>query len=406
MDAYAACMAKIDEELRSPSVEEKKYYRLSRKLWENPELKFEEKLAHDFLSQFLEDDGFRVTRNYILPTGFKAEYEANDGAEVTLAVICEYDALPGLGHACGHNLIAEAGVAAGIGIKDALRADPSLPGKIIVLGTPAEEGGNGKVEMIRKGAFDGVDAAMMVHPSNSDYLLPPFIGNVKGSATFLGKAAHASGFPWDGVNALDAAVIAYNSLACLRQHVKSTSRINAVITQGGSAPNVIPDQSRIEFYVRAAKWKELEELSVKVHKCFDSAAQCTGCRLVYKLVENHGPNNLISNGKMAEIYQSHATRFGVKFNDGDSRVVPFVASTDFGSVSHVVPSIHPNYSIGTSAPNHSTEFARAAGSWKAQPPTLIAAKSLALTAVQLMKQAELLAEIKIRFKNDLREDEK
>lgn len=406
MDAYAAAVFKIDQELSSTSIEQKKYYKLSHELWKNPETKFEEKFAHDLLCEFLENNGLYVTRNYILSTAFKAEYGKYSDSTPTIAIICEYDALPGIGHACGHNLIAEAGLAAGIAVKDALEADNSLSGKLIVLGTPAEEGGNGKVEMMRKGAFQNVDVAMMVHPSNSDYLLPPFIGNVKGCAKFKGKAAHASGFPWDGINALDAAVIAYNSLACLRQHIKPTSRINVVITNGGSMPNIIPEASEVKFYVRAAKSKELEELCQKVKKCFDCAAESTGCSLNYDIMENYGPNNLISNRKIAEIYKKHASQFNVSFKDGDSKVIPFMASTDFGSVSHAVPSIHPNYSIGTSSPNHSVEFAKAAGSFQAQKPTLIAAKSLALTAIDILKNPDLLQEIKMQFKNDLFEDEK
>ncbi|CAL1290764.1 unnamed protein product [Larinioides sclopetarius] len=198
---------------------------ISQEIWKFPELKFEEKFAHDLLTNALEKKGFTVERNFILPTAFRAVFSSLKKGPAVV-VICEYDALPKIGHACGHNLIAESGLGAGIAIKAALEEFPEIAGKVIVLGTPAEEGGGGKVTLINGGAFKDVDAALMVHPAPDDHLYPPFIGIKRKIISFTGQEAHASGYPWEGLNALDAAVGAYNNLALLRQHIKPTCRVH------------------------------------------------------------------------------------------------------------------------------------------------------------------------------------
>ncbi|UYV60510.1 hypothetical protein LAZ67_1001365 [Cordylochernes scorpioides] len=390
---------------------------VSKEIWENPELKFEEFKAHNFLTGILKKEGFEVIEEYILKTAFRAEYpsgEASDQFVVrnvvllvsgpVIAVLCEYDALPDQGHACGHNLIAEAGIAAGLAIKAALEINPNFCGKVVVLGTPAEEGGSGKVFLIKGGAFDDIDLALMVHPSPSDHMFPPFIAVNRVKVTYKGRSAHASGYPWEGVNALDAAVSCYNSIALLRQQIKPNSRIHGIITKGGSYPSIIPDETELQLYIRAATLRDLRHLSRRVEGCIKAAAVATGCEVAYQFDKN-SVDALLTNKVLANLYQKHAETLGVVFQDSDHGVIPFMASTDMGNVSHVVPSIHPTYTIGTVAPNHSIAFAQAAGAPAAQEPTLAAAKSMALLALDIFDNPALLEDIKIQFHQDIAKDE-
>ncbi|XP_035205048.1 peptidase M20 domain-containing protein 2-like, partial [Stegodyphus dumicola] len=228
----------------------------------------------------------------------------------TVAVICEYDALPKIGHACGHNLIAEAGFGAGLAIKAAMEANPDIPGKVVVLGTPAEEGGGGKKTLIEKGAFKDIDIALMVHPSPDNHLYPPFIGIQRVIIKYTGKEAHASGYPWEGLNALDAAVACYNNVALLRQHIKPTCKIHGVITKGGEAPNIIPGHTEVQFYYRAHSSKEMENLKKRLEACFKSAALATGCEISITYDDSNAYESLITNRVLAELYKKYATALG------------------------------------------------------------------------------------------------
>ncbi|XP_067118212.1 xaa-Arg dipeptidase-like [Centruroides vittatus] len=372
---------------------------LSQDIWNKPELNYEEVCSHQTLVSFLEEFGFNVEKHYILPTAFRAEYGRGNSPKV--AVICEYDALPEIGHACGHNLIAEAGVAAALAIKNVLENQTTIQGKVVVLGTPAEEGGGGKIKLIEAGAFKDIDVALMVHPSPTDHLYPPFIGVLKLTVSYKGKAAHASGYPWEGLNALDAAVACYSNIAFLRQQIKPTCRIHAVITKGGKVPNVIPEETELKLYIRASNSRELDNLKKRVERCCIAAADATGCKVKVDFITDGQYDPLITNDYLARTYKKYAEPMGVEFLDGNPRYIPFMASSDIGNVSHVVPSIQPTYSIGTSAPNHSSAFTEASGSAKAQQPTLIAAKSMAFTAVEILSDPQLLHKIKEQFKKDL-----
>ncbi|XP_077550848.1 xaa-Arg dipeptidase-like isoform X3 [Haemaphysalis longicornis] len=201
---------------------------LGQYLWRHPEVAFAELKAHDYIACYLEGEGFRVTRNYVLPTAFRAEY--GDG-HVMVALLCEYDALPGLGHACGHNLIAMGSVAAGVAVKEVLR-QASLCGKVLILGTPGEEGGAGKVHLLKAGAFDGVSAAMMAHPSTRNAAASATTAVAKYGVTYTGRPAHAAGAPWEGVNAVDAAVAAYVNVAMLRQQLRPDWRVSGLQYSG------------------------------------------------------------------------------------------------------------------------------------------------------------------------------
>ena len=314
---------------------------LSGEIWRNPELGFEEVKAHELLTDFLEKKGFAVERSY---TGIKTAFRATFGSgRPNVCVICEYDALPEIGHACGHNLIAETGVAAGLGLKAALESKGAPQARVTVLGTPAEEGMGGKVYLIENGAFEDIDLAMMVHPTPHSVVSPSILARVQLLVTYTGKAAHAAAFPWEGVNALDAAVMAYTSVSVLRQQMKPTWRVHGVITNGGVKPNIIPEKAELLYYVRAPNAEELVELRRKVVACFEAAAAATGCQVDIREPDNQRAYiNLMSSTSLAKLYASNLTLLGEQYEmEGP------LGSTDMGNVSYIVPSIHPTYAIGS-----------------------------------------------------------
>lgn len=373
---------------------------VSQEIWKNPELYYREVKAHDYLSQQLEGEGFQVQRKYLLDTAFRAEYSNGLGGPV-ICVICEYDALPVIGHACGHNLIAEAGFAAGVAVKEALRSDPKLEGKIVVLGTPAEESGGGKIDLINAGAFKDIDVAMMVHPSRSNELAPLFIGVGHISVAYHGKAAHSSGAPWEGVNALDAAVMCYNGLSYLRQHIGPNCRVGAIFTNGGAAVNIIPEYSAMDILYRAPTVAKMEELRKKVMSCVTAGTEATGCTA--EVTRSFSFKPVVTNSVLAELYRKHAEALGVEFDDEKPGANRFVASSDMGDVCHTVPSIHPIFRIDSVGPNHTKEFSDAAGHPSAQPPTLVAAKAMALTCLDiLLSPGGLLPKAKEVFAADMK----
>ena len=363
---------------------------LSVGIWSNPELSWEEYKAHELLTAFLEGKGFAVERSY---SGIKTAFKATFGSgRPNVCVISEYDALPEIGHACGHNLIAEAGVAAGLGLKAALEKG-NLQGTVTVIGTPAEEGGGGKVKLIENGAFEDIDVAMMVHPFPDTYVRPIYNALKGVLVRFTGKAAHAAAYPWEGVNALDAAVLTYNSISVLRQQMKPTWRVHSIISKGGVKPNIIPEYSEMEIYCRTPGMEELSTLVDKVTSCLDSAAQATGCSIeitdkgcVYLDVQQ--------NEALAESFGQHLEALGVKYGD----VGEVYASTDMGNVSYVVPSLHPNYAIGSGEVNHTRAFTAAANTPDAHQKTLVAAKAMAHTAIDVFVKDGFLDIIREQFR--------
>ncbi|ESO84063.1 hypothetical protein LOTGIDRAFT_211007 [Lottia gigantea] len=373
---------------------------LSQTIWSNPELNYEEHSAHAALTDFLEKAGFNVERNFKLKTAFRATFGDDDSSKPHVVVICEYDALPEIGHACGHNLIAECGVAAGLGIKAAIEVSDKSLGKVCVtvLGTPAEEGGGGKIDLINAHVFDDVDLAMMSHPTPFDHSHPPTLSIAQCNVKFHGKASHAAGFPWEGINALDAAVLCYQSISCLRQQFKPKWRVHGVIKNGGAKPNIIPDLTELEYYIRAPNDKELKILMDKVSNCFESAAASTGCTVDWKFIDK-SYSGLISNKTLVKLFEKHAIAAGINLSDDPD---PPTGSTDMGNVSYVVPSIQPFYSIGGKAANHTRDFATESGSPTAQSYTLKQAKVLALTALDVYTNPDLLPKIKQEFQTDLK----
>ncbi|MCL6648540.1 MAG: M20 family metallopeptidase [Chloroflexi bacterium] len=364
---------------------------LSLSIHDHPELNFEEHHAHAVLTEFLASAGFQVERQaYGLATAFVARW--GEGSPC-VAVLCEYDALPQIGHACGHNLIAAAGVAAGLALKARVRQ-----GTVLVLGTPAEEGGGGKVLLIERGAFAGVDAALMVHPAPMHTAWPLVLAVEGVEVEFHGRAAHAAMAPHEGTNALDALVLAYNAIAVLRQQLRPDVRIHGIITRGGTKPNIIPDLSAGEFYLRARSEEALADLRQRVLACFEGAAHATGCRLVHRWP---GPRfrDLKTNAPLAERYVAYgrARGFAIPLPGQQGPLDQQPLSTDMGNVSYVVPAIHPLFAIETEGGNHTPAFAEAARSEQAHRAMLDAAIALAATALDCYEDPALLAAARAAF---------
>ena len=355
----------------------------SHEIHAHPELNFEEHFAHDRLTAVLEGEGLDVERGaYGLETAFVARAGSSGP---TIAVLCEYDALPGIGHACGHNIIASSGLGAGLAL--AARAD-EFGGRVVVLGTPAEEGGGGKVIMADRGAFDGVDAALMVHPAPADLASMNVIAIQRLTVDYRGQAAHAAAFPQRGRNALDAAVLGYNNVAALRQHIRPDERIHGVFTDGGDKPNIVPAHAAAEWYVRSPNIRRLEKLKQRVVACLEAGALAAGCEMDLRWLDPSYAD-MIDNPVMVDLYRQNSLSLGRVLEDPtDANNV--VGSTDMGNVSYAVPSIHPM--IAVSPPGvaiHTPEFAEHARSEAGDRAVTDGAKAMAMTVADLWLDPEV-----------------
>ncbi len=354
-----------------------------------PELAFEERFASDALSDALAGAGVSVRRRAGgLDTAFVAE--TGRGSPV-VAILGEYDALPGVGHACGHNLMGTAAIGAFLALHDLAN---ELPGVVRVVGSPAEERGNGKVYLIRDGVFNDVAAALMYHPGDRDEIDPLMLAMTSLEVEFFGKAAHAAAEPHEGRNALDALLLAWTALSALRLVVRSDSRFHGVITDGGKAANIIPDHAAARFMVRSPDNAYLRELQRRVIACFEGAATQTGCELRYEWSETC---ELVStNRPLADAFAANARTLGREMlprRPGDTH-----GSTDMGNVTSVVPGIHPFLSITDHpVPGHSVEFAAAAATPAALETMHVAAKALAMTAIDVLADASLVIRAREAF---------
>ena len=367
---------------------------LSHRIHDNPELAFKEEKAHAWLTEYLEKRGARVERGVGgLPTAFRATIPGT-GPGPTIAILAEYDALPGIGHACGHNVIATAGTGAGAALAAALGALP-FAGQIQVIGTPAEEGGAGKVRLMDAGVFRGVDAALMIHGRCGTQVWRPSLGIVKVKAEFTGKAAHASSWPWRGVNALNAVIGLFNALDAMRQQLRTDARVHGIISHGGAQPNIIPEYTSADFYLRALDREYLKELLRRFQACAEGAAAATGCTVtVTPDPVIHDP--LKPNPTMAALFERNlaAIDFPVDPDDGQAGF----GSTDCGNVSQAIPTIHPYVRISPDGvPGHSREFAEWARSPIARQGMVAGAKALALTALDLVASPDALRKAKEDF---------
>jgi amidohydrolase len=341
----------------------------------------------------VEQHGLPITRSaYGLKTAFESEFGPKDAPRV--AILAEYDALPEIGHACGHNLIATSALGASLAL--ATLGD-WLPGRVRFLGTPAEEAGNGKELMARAGAFRDVGAAMMMHPSDYNRLNGKVLACASLEVTYHGKAAHASSRPYDGINALDGLVLAYQAIAALRQHIKPTERVHGIITDGGAAANIVPERAAGRFFVRAETAKDLAALRARVIACLESGAQASGARLELAASE---PDflDMIHNMPLCHVFQRNAETLGRAFIPRDHPAYARAGSTDMGNVSHHVPAIHPNLAAAPAdCVIHSPEFARWAGSDMGDQAAIDGAKALAMTAIDFFTDETLRAEVAAAF---------
>jgi len=353
--------------------------RIGRDIHANPEIAYEEKQAVGWLTELLKKHGFGVELGVAnTPTAFVAT--RRNGTGPTIAFLSEYDALRGLGHGCGHNLIATASAGAGIALAGLL---DRLPGRVLVIGTPAEEGGGGKIRLIRGGIFQEVDAAMMFHPDTRTQVLHWALAVTHMHFEFTGRAAHASGDPEKGINALDAFVLAYNGISLLRQQMKDGARLHGFLKEGGTAPNIIPERTSGEFLVRAREQAYMEELVQKVKNIFQAAALATA--------------DLRNNEVLARLFEENLRRVGLAPVEG----VPWenAGSTDMGNVSHVVPALHPTLAIASdNVPGHSQAFLEASGSPRGYQAMADAAKALAMTGADLLADPSLIEQAKVEFR--------
>lgn len=351
----------------------------------NPELAFEEKFASALLAKKLEEHDLNVERGaYGLSTAYAAEFGPKDAPVMSL--LSEYDALPGIGHACGHNIIATAGLGAALGLS---KLGAKLSGRVRYMGTPAEERGGGKEVMAQHGAFDGVDASMMVHPAGFDMVTMPCIALAEVEVIYHGRAAHASAMPFRGLNALDALVTAYQSIAQLRQHIQQTERIHGIIVEGGLAPNIVPERASGRFYIRARDGVELATLKKRVQACFEAGALATGTRLEAQW-GRVDCLDLKTNWPLAHAYEANAKAIGRELLDPSTLPPGLAGSTDMGNVSHRVPSIHPM--IAVSPPSvviHNAEFAIYARSERGDQAIIDGAKALAMTTLDFFASEDL-----------------
>ncbi len=362
---------------------------LSLDIHDHPEENFEEIHAHASLTSWLSRNGWNVTPEaYGLNTAFEARRDSELPDAPTLAVLCEYDALPGIGHACGHNLIAVSGLAAGIGVAAELEAR-GIAANIRVLGTPAEEGGGGKIKMIDAGAFSDVGAAMMLHPSPVDVLRPNVLAIDTCFVEFRGRNAHAAAAPWEGSNALDALVLAYQAVGLLRQQSKPDVRIHAKVHHGGDKPNIIPDRAELEFYVRGRNDATVDDMAQRLEACCRGAAEATGCTVSVTWQEGERYSDMANNDPLAMTFGERWRDLGVSAPDLEQRSTAGFGSTDMGNVSHVVPSIHPLYAIPATSGNHTPDFTAAAASDQSHAATFVAAKAMAQAGLDWLTDADL-----------------
>jgi amidohydrolase len=379
MDFKAAAKEKLDSA-------RERIFGLSRTIHANPEVGFKEVRASEWIMDFLSGEGFRIDKGACeLPTAFLARAGS---CALHVAICAEYDALPEIGHACGHNIIAASAVGAGIA---AASVADEIGLTVSVIGTPGEEAGDagGKILMLERGAFSDVHAAMMVHPAPFDNLTPSIIAASMFEVQYTGREAHASAYPQQGINAADALTIAQTAIGLLRQHIRPTDRIHGITTHGGDAPNVIPARTTARYIVRGQTLAELEELRPRVYRCFEAGALATGSTM--NIIGGDKPYaEMIHNHLIAAAFKRNSDALGRTFPDVAAPASGFSASTDMGNVSHAVPSIHPMIGIDSyPAVNHQRSFTEQCVSESADRAIYDGALAMAWTAIDCAADPDL-----------------
>ncbi|MEA2642528.1 MAG: hypothetical protein QOF51_3922 [Chloroflexota bacterium] len=357
---------------------------LSHRIHATPELGFEEEHAATWLAEELADAGFAITMGVCdLPTAFIAR---RGSGPLHVAICAEYDALPSIGHACGHNLIAAS--ALGAAIAAASVAD-EVGLTVSVIGTPAEEGGGGKILMLERGAFAGAHLAMMTHPAPYDIIEPNIIAVVTADVRYTGKESHAAAAPELGINAADALTVAQTAIGLIRQHIRATDRIHGIVTKGGEAPNIVPAHTEARYMIRATTLDDLADVQTKVMRCFEAGALATGTTLAVS--EVHPPYaHMVHDAVLGAAYQRNAEALGRAFPNLGALRERFAISTDMGNVSLALPAIHPMIGIGSlPASNHQPEFAAHCITEEADRALIDGALAMAWTAIDAAADASL-----------------
>ncbi|HWI40181.1 MAG TPA: amidohydrolase, partial [Verrucomicrobiae bacterium] len=367
------------------------YQEIAELLYSRPETALAEYEASALLTATLEREGFEVQRGVAgMDTAFTATF---GGGSPCVCILAEMDALPGLGHACGHNIIAAAAVGAAVSLRHTL---PQKAGRVCVYGTPAEEQGLGKAAFITHGLFSEVDFAMMVHPSSRRTLSKQYLGVTKIRFVFKGKGAHAAAYPEEGINALDAVILTFNGVNALRQQLRQDVRVHGIITDGGTAPNIIPERAEALFYVRAEDSGTLDTVTARVAACAAGAAQASGCTLeVFEDAPRLHP--FLVNEAFVALYRRQLDFLGLEEVVHDP--VRSRGSSDIANVSQVVPTIHPHVPIGQGVRIHTPEFALATMSREGKGAVLEGATALALTAAELLLDEGVREEIRAVFRS-------
>ena len=366
---------------------------VSHEIHAHPELNFEEHFASDLLCATASRHGMELERGaFTVPTAFAGEF----GEGPRVGIVCEYDALPGIGHGCGHNVIAAAGLGASIALA---RVANIAGGSVRVLGTPAEEGGGGKVFMARAGAFDGLVAAMMVHPADEDLAEISAIAVQQLFVEYHGQESHAAAAPHMGRNALDAAVLGYMGVSALRQHIRPSERIHGIFTKGGDKPNIVPREAAMHWYIRSDNTGTLQPLKSRVIAALEAGASACGCTMSHRWDQTPYAD-MVTNASLLRAYSHNSSLLGrdVYTPDVDHSVV---GSTDMGNVSHLVPSIHPMIAVaprGTAI--HTEQFSTHAISKMADQAIIDGAKAMALTALDVWTNPSLRAQVEADYRHD------
>jgi len=367
---------------------------LSRFLHENPETAFNERKASEKLCALMEEKGFSVEKGIGgLETAFKAASRHGTGSPV-FAFIAEYDALPEIGHACGHNLIAAMSAGAAVAV-DKVLEEAGLNGTVVLMGTPAEEKGGGKVTLVEAGSFDGIDCALMVHPSAQTKVEDRTLASTRLVLKYSGKSAHAAASPWNGANALEAVIQTFNQVNAWRCQLRDFARINGIITSGGTVVNIIPEYAEASFGIRAADREYLEELVEKVRRCANNAASSMGVSVDIARM-GRGYDAIMNNPVLCDLMAAN-------FSQAGEEVVPRredagLASTDMGNVTQCLPSAHCYVKIRSGIEQHTVEFAQACVGPDAEKALAAGAKAMGMTALDLFSDPSLLTEVRAAFK--------
>jgi len=391
MDPERKKLLSVADRLRPAAV------RMLRDITAFAELPFQETKTSGVLSAFLAGKGFRVRRGVAgLKTAFRAEYAFGKGRPA-VAFLCEMDALPSLGHACGHNIVGVASACAAAALAEygngAFRS-----GRVIAFGTPAEEMGFGKARMVEKKVFRGIDAAMMVHPSSRRHVAKGYLALHRMHLTFHGRAAHASAYPEHGINALDGVLLLFHGVSALRQQLPDTVRVHGIITEGGQAPNIIPDRARAYFYVRGEEEGELREAVARVKACAAGAATASRCRLSIE----EGPYTLSpmkANPVLAEAYRRALRILNLK--ESGAPTDRNRGSSDIGNVSQSIPTLQPNVPVtaGERVEIHTRSFAEATTKPSGIAGMMEGIRAMSLTGYELLSDPSLVEEAWRRFRN-------